>query len=725
MSKHHQTPERTPRRSLGLEWRELLFNTTLTPAQVTGVLERLATARDLGVIGLELHADETSLRWLIGVEPHRVDTLKQILATHLPARVLKPRRVRPGAEQVAKLRLTGRGLTTSTEKVTATIRALYGTLTSLAGSEQVTVQLLLGHRIAPAGWHRVNAPSWLDLLLHTPQRKPHTPAVRDWAGDEHGFHATIRVGVSDSPPPRLRKLISQIGGVLRGLETSHTSLTLERERPEHLTHVHLPWRWPLHLHTSELAVLTTWPIGDPPLPIFGTAHPRLLVPSQELQTSERVIGVLAAPGRDEEVSIPIADAAFHTHLLGPTGSGKSTVMLNLIEADLRAGRGVFLIDPKGDLTTDVFARVPASRHRDVVVIDPTSASPVGFNPLDTGGRDPSVTADTLLGIFESLFKENWGIRTADVLSAAFLTLARTPDANLLWLHPLLTNPGFRKKVLQAGQDPLGTDAFWRQYDAKKSEAQAVEIAPVLNKVRQLILRPGLRAVLGQSSPRFDISDLFTKRRIVIVNLNRGLLGNDAAKLLGTLLLGQLWSRLLARQALPARQRHIVGIYIDEVHDFIAGLPGDLSDALAQARSLGAGFVLAHQYRSQLSPAMVQAVEANTRNKIYFGMNGVDASATAKLIPELDQQDLMLLPKYHAYANVMQSGDSTGWVAIRTLPPNRELQDPIDIYAASHATYGVDAARTEQELISLIGDQAPPGKTSAAEADGGVVGRVKR
>ncbi len=725
MSKHHQTPERTPKRSLGLEWRELLFNTTLTSAQVIGVLERLATARDLGVLGLELHADEKTLRWLIGVEPHRIDHLKQILATHLPVRVLKPRRVRPEAELAAKLRLTGRGLTTSPEKVTATIRALYGTLTSLAGSEQVIVQLLLGHRIAPAGWHRVDAPSWLDLLLHTPPPKGRTPAMRGGSGEEHGFYATIRIGASGSPTSRLRRLVTQIGGVLRGLETSHSSLTLEREDPAHLTQVHLPWRWPLHLRTTELAALTGWPIGEPPLPMFGTAHPQLLVPGRELQTSERVIGVLAAPGRDEPVAIPIADSAFHTHLLGPTGSGKSTAMLGLIEADMKAGRGVFLIDPKGDLATDVLARVPASRHRDVVVIDPTSATPVGFNPLDTGGRDPSVTADTLLSIFEAIFKENWGIRTADVLSAAFLTLARTPGANLLWLHPLLTNPAFRKKILAEQSDPLGTDAFWRQYDAKKPEAQAVEIAPVLNKARQLILRAGLRAVLGQSNPRFDISDVFTKRRIVIVNLNRGLLGNDAAKLLGTLLLGQLWSRLLARQAIPKERRHIVGIYIDEVHDFIAGLPGDLSDALAQARSLGGAFTLAHQYRTQLSPGMLQAVEANTRNKVYFGMNGIDASATAKLIPELDQQDLMLLPKYHAYANVMQQGDATGWVTIRTLPPSRELQNPADIYAASHASYGVDAARTEQELISLIGDQALPGKTGAAEADGGVVGRVKR
>jgi hypothetical protein len=236
----------------------------------------------------------------------------------------------------------------------------------------------------------------------------------------------------------------------------------------------------------------------------------------------------------------------------------------------------------------------------VVVIDPTNVSPVGFNPLRGPAGQEAVTADTLLATFQSLFAQHWGIRSADILTAAFLTLARIPGASLLWLPPLLTDPTFRRRVLAQVDDPLGVGAFWARYETKRPDQQAEEIAPVLNKLRQLILRPGLRAVLGQSDPKFDIGELFTKRRIVVVNLNRGLLGADAARLLGTLLLGQLWSRILARQASPLTHRHIVSVYIDEVHDFLAGLPGDLSDALAQARSLGAAFTVANQYLAQLS-----------------------------------------------------------------------------------------------------------------------------
>jgi hypothetical protein len=246
----------------------------------------------------------------------------------------------------------------------------------------------------------------------------------------------------------------------------------------------------------------------------------------------------------------------------------------------------------------------------------------------------------------------------------FNTLAQVDGANLLWIPPLLTNPTFRKRVLKQVDDPIGLGAFWQQYDAKTPAQQAEEIGPVLNKLRQLILRPGLRAMLGHTQPLFDLSDLFTKRRIVIVNLNKGVLGADAARLLGTLIIGQLWTKILARQRDGREHRHIVSIYIDEVHDFLAGIPGDLSDALAQARSLGAAFTVANQYLKQLGPAMQASIETNTRSKIYFGLGGTDASTIAKHTPSIVAQDFLLLPKYRAYANVIQHGQNTGWISLQ-------------------------------------------------------------
>lgn len=704
-----------------LEWRELAWSDTLTPDQASMTLQRLATAPELGTIVLEFRATHTGARWLLGTQPHRIPALKDALISHLPVRLLTPRRVRSEMSLAAHLTITGGGspLSTKPNRVSATIRGLYGAVSRLQEGEKVTLQLLLGRRLSPGHWRRTPSPSWLQLIFG-PQPPVKRPPAGE-TGDLHGFHAHVRIGAHGSTA-RTRFLLRQMFGALRTVETSESRLSLTLEHPSKLKAASLPWRWPLALRSNELAAFTGWPSGEPPLPLLGSIHPRMVPPPMDLVRSERIIGVAAAPGHETKVAIPIRDAAYHTHLMGPTGSGKSTVMLGLIEADMKAGRGVVVFDPKGDLATDALARVPKNRLNDVVILDPTHPSPVGFNPLAGSLMMAPMRADTLLSIFESKFKENWGIRTADVLSASFLTLSRIPGANLLWLNPLLTDPAFRKRLLKGVSDPLGTDAFWRQYDAKKPEAQATEIAPVLNKLRQLILRPGLRAMLGQSDPRFDIEDVFTKKRILIVNLNRARVGTEAANLLGTLLLGQLWSRLLAREALPQARRHIVPIYIDEVHDFIAGIPGDLSDALAQARSLGGALVLANQFFAQLSPVMQKAIEANTVNKIFFGMNGSDATTSAKHAPELDAQDFMLLPKYHAYANVLQGGEKTGWFSIVTRPAPVETADPADVYAAAHKRYGIDAKLTEQQILNLIAGDSDGEDLDESEAP---VGRVKR
>ena len=178
---------------------------------------------------------------------------------------------------------------------------------------------------------------------------------------------------------------------------------------------------------------------------------------------------------------------------------------------------------------------------------------------------------------------------------------------------------------------------------------------------------------------------------------------------------------MSRQALPPERRHIISVFIDEVHDFLAGLPGDLSDALAQSRSLGAAFHLAHQYRTQLSPQMIQAIETNARNKIYFSLSGTDASASARLAPDLEAADFQLLGRYRAYAHLIHHGRPTDWftIATKTAPP--PLRDPADLYAASHTRYGIPAQTTETELLHLID---PPPKR-ASDQTPAPIGRTRR
>lgn len=420
---------------------------------------------------------------------------------------------------------------------------------------------------------------------------------------------------------------------------------------------------------------------------------------------------------EKRLSISPKDSLEHTVLLGPTGAGKSTAMEKLILSDIKAGRSVLVIDPKADLVTSILERIPDERKEDVVVIDPSDPCPVGFNPL-AFRRDPSQTVDAILAVFQELFSQNWGIRSADVLAGALLTLVQIKGATLLWLPQLLTDEVFRKKITAQVNDPIALNPFWEHYNAMRDSERRTEIAPVLNKLRQITYRPGLRNVLGQSEPNFSLADLFLKRKVVLVPLNRGLVGAESARLLGSLIVGLTWSLALTRANIAPEKRHTVSIFIDELQDYLA-LPTSFSDALAQARGLGVGYTVAHQYRGQLPPDIRAGIDANTRNKIVFGLNSDDAKDMAAQAPELEALDFMTLPRYQIYTTFQCSGRSTGWISGKTQPPEPALRMAAELKAESAKRYGVPAEQTEQALIKML---RPAEEKPAAEVVNTTIGR---
>ena len=460
---------------------------------------------------------------------------------------------------------------------------------------------------------------------------------------------------------------------------------------------------PLRLSVKETACFLLLPAGEEELPGTPGLHPKLLLPPKWYRetlyaSSDRTYAV-SLGSNQKRLSIAPKDALEHTVLLGPTGSGKSTAMQSLILSDIRAGRSVLVIDPKADLVTDILTQIRNERKGDVVVIDPSDPCPVGFNPL-AYNHDPTLTADSILAVFQELFSQNWGIRSADILSGALLTLTRIKGANLLWLPPLLTEAEFRKKITSQIHDPVALQPFWEHFEEMRDSERRTEIAPVLNKLRQITYRPGLRNVLGQSEPKFSLADLFRKRRIVLVPLNKGLVGAESARLLGSLIVGLTWTLALSRANVAPEKRHIVSIYIDELQDYLS-LPTSFSDALAQARGLGVAYTVAHQYRGQLPPDIKAGIDANTRSKIVFGLNSDDAKDMAAQAPELEALDFMTLPRYEIYTTFQSGGRSTGWISGRTLPPSPPLRMAAECKAESMRRYGVPAEETEAELIRMM------------------------
>lgn len=395
-------------------------------------------------------------------------------------------------------------------------------------------------------------------------------------------------------------------------------------------------------------------------------------------------------------------------------------MLHLIMADIRAGRSVLVLDPKADLVNDILARIPDERTDDVVVIDPSDPQPCGFNPL--GFKDygkPALIADAVLSVLHELWVDSWGVRIADVLNAALLTLVQVENATLLWLPPLLADDSFRRKITGQVKDRVALKPFWEQFEALTEFQRRQQIEPVLNKLRQFLLRPGLRNILGQAKPKFSLRDLYYKRKVVLVPLNKGVVGGETARLIGSLIVGLTWTLALSRASIPAERRHIVEIYIDELQDYLS-LPTDLSDALAQARGLGVGLTLAHQYRDQLPVNIRAGIDANARNKIVFGLNSKDARDMAAMAPELTAEDFMALPRYQIYTSFQSGGRNTGWIQGRTLPPPPTLRNAAELKAHSQSAYGIPAEQVEEEYLRMFAD----GKVPEKDWEGASIGRKR-
>lgn len=576
----------------------------------------------------------------------------------------------------------------------------------------------------PANLADPNA-TWLQILLGDVQKATaeSRKTVKE-KSEQHTFQATIRIGTTgENTSLRIRSIIS----AFKVLEAAGVRIREEDSKPSDLNTAHVPWHFPLQLSVKELANFLLLPAGEEELPGTPGLHPKLTLPpnwyrNPTNQKTDRSFAVSMEAINPKRLSISPRDSLEHCHLIGPTGSGKSTAMLHLILSDINAGRSVLVLDPKTDLVNDVLMRIPEGRIDDVVIIDSSDSCPCGFNPLafkDYG--NPSLIADAILSVLKEIFSDCWGIYTQDVLTAALLTLVGVEDATLLWLLPLLTDENFRRKITSKVKDRMALRPFWEQFEALRDTEKKQQISPVLNKLRQLTLRPGLRNVLGQAKPKFSLMDLFYKRKVVLVPLNKGLTGGESARLLGSLIVGLTWTLALSRAGIPAEKRHIVEIYIDELQDYLS-LPTDLSDALAQARGLGVGLTLAHQYRDQLPINIRSGIDANARNKIVFGLSSKDAKEMAAMAPELTAEDFMTLPRYQIYTSFQSNGRNTGWIQGKTLPPPPALRNAADLKANCQAIYGIPAEQIEEEYLNIF----TTNNRNAEENPGDInIGRKKR
>ncbi len=372
--------------------------------------------------------------------------------------------------------------------------------------------------------------------------------------------------------------------------------------------------------------------------------------------------------KDQIFGIKTDDRRRHMYVIGKTGTGKSTLLKNMMISDIIAGHGVGIIDPHGEFAETILKYIPKNRIKDVVYFNPADLNyPIAFNIIENVGEDQRhLVASGLIGIFKKLWADSWGPRLEYVLRNTILALLEYPNSTLLGIMRMLSDKDYRKKVIEEVTDPV-IKAFWTEEYAKYSSKFEVEaVAPIQNKVGQFLTNPLIRNIVGQKKSSINIRDIIDSQKIFIVNVSKGRVGEDTAKLLGAMIITKIQQAAMSRIDIPEDERKDFFLYIDEFQNFATD---SFADILSEARKYRLSLILAHQYINQLEEEVRDAVMGNMGTLIAFRVGAEDAEFLEKeFSPEVSAEDLVNIPNHKIYLKLMIDGVTSRAFSADTLPP---------------------------------------------------------
>lgn len=412
--------------------------------------------------------------------------------------------------------------------------------------------------------------------------------------------------------------------------------------------------------------------------------------------------------------IKAKDRTRHVYVIGKTGMGKSTLLENMAAQDIANGEGMCFIDPHGKTADLLLEYVPKERIRDVIYIAPFDTDfPISFNVLES--VDPQkrhLVVSGLMSTFKKIWEDAWSARMEYILTNTLLALLEAPNTTLLGVNRMLSDKDYRKEIVSHVQDP-SVKAFWVKEFANYTERMAAEAVPAIqNKVGQFTANPLIRNMIGQVQSSFDFREAMDRRKIIIINLSKGRIGDENMKLLGGLLVTKIYLAAMSRADVPDRAAKMLPnfyLFVDEFQNFANA---SFADILSEARKYKLNLTIAHQYVEQMDEIVRPAVFGNVGTMIAFRVGATDAELLEKeFAPVFTMEDLVNLGFAQIYLKLMIDGLSSQPFSATTLPPiaHPDISYVKEIIDASREQYARPRAMVEEMIVAF---HEPTPKTSA-------------
>lgn len=415
----------------------------------------------------------------------------------------------------------------------------------------------------------------------------------------------------------------------------------------------------------------------------------------------------------KKFGIKTDDRRRHIYAVGKTGMGKSALLENMAIQDILAGRGVAFIDPHGEGVQNLLDYIPSWRINDVVYFNPSDVEyPIAFNVMEASNPEQrNLIAAGLMAVFKKIWPDVWSARMEYILNNTILALLEYPNSTLLGINRMFADPEYRAKVVERITDPV-IKSFWvNEYSRYNERYEQESTAAIQNKIGQFIANPLMRNVIGQVRSSIDIRQIMDEKKILLVNISKGLIGEDNSRLFGAMLITKIQLAAMSRQNVPEDQRTDFYCYVDEFQNFATD---SFVNILSEARKYHLSLILANQYLGQLEEMSAgakitrvrDAVFGNVGTMIVFRIGAQDAEfLEPEFLPDITVEDLVNLGKYHIYVKLMIDGVASAPFSAVTLPP---LAKPIQsdrqkIIEVSRQRYATPRAIIEEKIAKWAGE----------------------